>query len=239
MFHLYKKTKPLPDYSMLERDFHSHLLPGIDDGAKTMDDSLELIEGLRRLGFRTIITTPHINWDRYPNSAGLIKEKQQEVQSAMDSAGIELNLHAAAEYYLDEHVAELIEKKELLPVWDNCVLVELGFYGASPYAEQWLFRMQTKGFRPILAHPERYLYYADQFDQYGRLKNLGCQFQGNLMAFMGHYGNEVKKNALRLLRKGFYDYLATDCHNTTHLEELEAGLKHKEVIEAVTKVSKT
>ncbi|MCB9082600.1 MAG: hypothetical protein H6555_12915 [Lewinellaceae bacterium] len=223
----FQRSPPHSDFSSLGTDFHSHLLPGIDDGAKTLDDSLTLLEGLRQLGYRKVITTPHIHWEYYPNSRAIIQAKLAEVQAAVTQAGLDIELGAAAEYYLDEHFAELLERNELMPVFDNFVLVEMSFFGKPPQLEQYLFRLQTKGYRPILAHPERYGFLHQDFAEYRRLKTMGCKFQLNLLALTEHYEASVRKAADRLLREGLIDYLGTDLHHQRHLDALREGLAGK------------
>lgn len=225
MFNLFSKKKAKGeriDYSVLKTDMHSHLLPGIDDGSKDMEMSLQLIRGMKELGYQKLITTPHIIWDMYKNTPGIINSKLEEVRKAVREEGIDIELHAAAEYFLDEHVEELLKKKEpLLTVSGNKVLTEFSMAFPSMNTKDILFEMQMQGYQPIIAHPERYIYLQQNKDFYQELKDIGCLFQLNILALGGHYGRSVKDLAEWLLNNGFYDLVGTDLHNFYHLEDLQ------------------
>lgn len=225
MFNLFSKKRSKGekiDFSALKTDMHSHLLPGIDDGARDLETSLELIRGMQALGYQKLITTPHIIWDMYKNTPWIINEKLDEVKKAVQQEGIEVELHAAAEYFLDEHVEELLRKKEpLLTISGNKVLTEFSMAFPSLNTRDILFEMQMQGYQPIIAHPERYIYLQQNKEFYQELKDIGCLFQLNILALGGHYGRSVKYLAEYLLENGFYDLLGTDLHNSGHLEELQ------------------
>ena len=224
MFNLSKLWKTKIENSLFEElktDFHSHLIPGIDDGAKSIDDSLNLIKGLLKLGFKKIITTPHIYSDIYFNTSEVILNGLEIVKTAIKKEGLDVEFHAAAEYYIDQHFEELLQKGDLLPVFGKHVLVEISFYQAPPNLEDVIFNMRTRGYIPILAHPERYVYFGLDLSKYERLKDLGCKLQVNLLSLTGRYGQDVQKIAMKLINKGMVEYLATDLHNKDQLEELK------------------
>ena len=225
MFNLFSKKKSRGekfDYSVLKTDIHSHLLPGIDDGAKDLETALQLIRGMKELGYQKLITTPHIIWDMYRNTPAIINEKLELVQEAIKKEGIEIEIHAAAEYFLDEHVEELLKTKEpLLTVSGNKVLVEFSMAFPSLNIKDILFDMQMQGYQPVIAHPERYIYLQQNKEFYRELKDIGCLFQLNLLALSGYYGRSVKDLAEYLLNNGFYDLVGTDLHHFRHLEELQ------------------
>lgn len=225
MFNIFSKKKAKGkrfDYTVLQTDMHSHLLPGIDDGSNDIETSLELIRGLKELGYTKLITTPHILWDIYRNTPEIINAKLIELKKAVKEAGIDIELHAAAEYFLDEHVEELLKKKEpLLAVSGNKVLTEFSMAFPSMNTKDILFDMQMQGYQPIIAHPERYIYLQQNKEFYQELKDIGCLFQLNLLAVGGHYGRSVRELAEYLLNNGFYDLIGTDLHHFHHLEELE------------------
>jgi tyrosine-protein phosphatase YwqE len=223
------------NFSVLGTDMHSHLIPGIDDGAKNLDHSLALLEALKGMGYQKVVTTPHINWEHYPNTAEKILAGLTEVQNAVKDRELGIEVKAAAEYFLDEHFEQLLEQKALLPIHQNWVLVEFSFFGAHPRAEEWLFKMQTFGYCPILAHPERYLYYRENWSKYSRLRDLGCTFQLNLLSICGYYGNEVRKNAEWLLKKGAIQLLGTDLHHERHVESLQNGLTNSNLLQELLK----
>jgi tyrosine-protein phosphatase YwqE len=225
MFNFFSRKKSknrLFDYTVLKTDMHSHLLPGIDDGAKTIEDSLELIKGMRELGYRKLITTPHIIWDLYRNTPLIISEKLEQVREAVKKEGIDVEIYAAAEYFLDEHVEELLKKKEpLLTISGNKVLTEFSMAFPSLNIKDSLFELAMQGYQPIIAHPERYIYLQQNKEFYNELRDIGCLFQLNLLSVTGHYGRVVKELAEYLLNKNFYDLVGTDLHNMFHLEELQ------------------
>ncbi len=229
MFNLFKKTDPLGDFAFLSIDMHSHLLPGIDDGAEDLEHSLKLIRALSRMGYDHLITTPHIMADLYPNTPDIIQEKLEEVRSALKAEGMAVTLEAAAEYLMDEGFEALLEKEALLCMPGRRVLVEMSFISAPPKLDQYLFRMQTKGYRPILAHPERYLFLREDFKKYEALKERGCEFQLNLLSLTGYYGKPVRENAAELLKAGLVDYLGTDLHHDRHAQNLEAALQDRSI----------
>jgi len=234
MFNLFKTSPPptLPDFSILGTDLHSHLLPGIDDGAPDLETSLALIQELQTLGFQRIFTTPHVMSDIYPNSRNQILRKRDEVQEALDELGIEIEFDAAAEYYLDPNFAGMLKGERLLTLPGDRVLVEMSFY--QPYRDlhRLLFDLQMKGYHPILAHPERYPYYRTAED-YENLKAMGCALQVNLLSLTGYYSKPIQSAAKTILDLGIADFLATDLHHTRHAENLRQALSHELVVKTL------
>lgn len=223
MFFFKKKEIPLTDFFPEGFiDIHSHLLPGIDDGAKDMEDSIELIQKMASYGIKNFITTPHILGDVYPNTPEIIKNKLQEVQLELVKRNLtEINLDAAAEYMLDERFSAILENGELLTLKDNLVLVEMSYFSPPLNLYDILFQLQLKGYKPVLAHPERYNAYHNNFEQYHKLKRAGCLFQLNLLSLTEQYGKGVQKTAEKLLKENLYDFVGTDTHHQMHLELLQ------------------
>lgn len=201
---------------------HSHLLPGIDDGAEDMEESLTLIRGLRELGYRKLITTPHVMWDMYQNSNATILQKLGEVREAVKAAGIDVEINAAAEYFLDEHVEEMLKNKEpLLTIKDNLVLTEFSMAYPPMNIKDVVFEMSMQGYQPIIAHPERYIYLERNKEFYTELRDSGCFFQLNILSLSGHYGRSVVELANYLLKHDFYSLIGTDLHHSGHLQGLQ------------------
>jgi tyrosine-protein phosphatase YwqE len=214
------------DFSVLQTDMHSHLIPGIDDGAKTLEKSLLYIKALQDLGFQKIITTPHIMGDHYPNTAEVILSGLKDIQNALEKENNSIEIHAAAEYYVDEYFVELLDNHiPLLTVSDNKVLIEFSTFAPPSNAFDIIFRLQAMGYQPILAHPERYVYYEKRPDIFQEFKEKGCLLQLNLLSLIGHYGDLQKKMAFQLLSNKLIDYLATDLHNSGHIKQLSNCLK--------------
>lgn len=224
MFGLFSRKKAGKfDASLLGADMHSHLLPGIDDGAKDLETSITLIEGLKALGYTKLITTPHILWDLYKNTPEIIHEKLDMVRSELQKRGIDIEINAAAEYFLDDHMAELLGKKmPLLAIKDNLVLVEFSVMHMSMHMKEMIFDLQMAGYQPILAHPERYTYLYKEYDLLHDLKENGCMFQLNALSATGGYGRTVGEMATYFMKHDFYDFLGTDMHHSGHLERLKS-----------------
>jgi protein-tyrosine phosphatase len=226
MFNIFSKSKKSPgnkaDFSVLKADMHSHLLPGIDDGAPDMETSLMLVKGMADLGYTKLITTPHIMWDMYRNTREGILGKLELLRAAVKEKGWNIEINAAAEYFLDEHVEQLVKNNEpLLTISGNMVLVEFSLAYPSHSLKDILFDMQMQGYQPVIAHPERYIYLEQNKAFYEELKeDIGCLFQLNLLSLGHHYGKSVHELALYLIKKGYYDLVGSDLHHARHLEGL-------------------
>jgi protein-tyrosine phosphatase len=236
MFSFFKKTPAAPsDLSILRCDVHSHLIPGIDDGSSDMETSVHLIRGLIALGYKKIITTPHINADLFPNTPAIIRSGQIVVMEELQKLGIDVEFSAAAEYLMDEKFSRLLAAGEpLLALKDNLVLVELSFAVPAINLREILFDMQLKGYQPVLAHPERYLYFGANRKWYDELRNAGCLFQLNLLSFSGYYGPQTRDIANYLVKKGYVEYLGSDLHHSKHLEQLRTSPVIARTVEKLT-----
>ena len=208
------------DFDKIGVDIHSHLIPGVDDGAKNLEDSIALIKGLKDLGFKKIITTPHVYEDYYPNTSDRLLAGLDTLRNGLKAANVNIEVECAAEYYMDEVFESLLDKKELLTFGDNHVLVEMSFFQEANKLDDYLFQMQVNDYQPVLAHPERYVYYNRNFNRFEDLKMRGCKLQLNLLSLTGHYGKEVKDLAVKILDTGLYDFVGTDTHNLEHIEKL-------------------
>jgi protein-tyrosine phosphatase len=227
MFNLFSKSRGKEqvktDFGLLKTDMHSHLIPGIDDGSPDMETSLHLIRGMAELGYSKLITTPHIMWDMYRNTREGVLEKLELLRAAVKQAGINIEINAAAEYFLDEHMEQMIRKNEpLLPISGNMILVEFSLAFPSHSVKDILFEMQMQGYLPVIAHPERYTYLEKNKDFYDEMKDIGCLFQLNVLSLGNGYGKSVNELAQYLIKKGYYDLVGTDLHHARHLE----GLRH-------------
>lgn len=226
------------NYGLLNADIHSHLLPGIDDGSPDMETSIMLIKGMKELGFKKLITTPHILWDMYRNTSAIILEKLDLVRNQLREEQIDIELQAAAEYFVDDHLGEVLERKEpLLTFGNKMVLVEFSM-ASQPYEyKKILFEMQVQGYQPVLAHPERYLYLEHNKNFYDDLKNAGYLFQMNILSLAGYYGNNAMKLARYLALKQYYDLVGSDLHHFGHLNALKTP-SHSSTIQQVIESEK-
>jgi tyrosine-protein phosphatase YwqE len=208
----------------LRVDIHSHLIPGIDDGAPTMDHSIGMIRKFQELGYHKLIMTPHVMSGVYDNSSETIRTAFDELKATIQSLGINMELEVSAEYFLDETLFERIISKDFIPFNGNHVLFELSFRHEPQQLEDFVFLLCSSGYQPVIAHFERYPYYHDSIEMAKRLKELGCMIQVNLNSFTGHYGPGVKKQAQRLLKANLIDIAGSDCHRIEHLQILESHL---------------
>jgi len=224
MFFLKKKLIPLNEFFPEGFvDIHSHLLPGIDDGAKDLNDSIALIEKMASYGIKKIITTPHILGDLYPNTPEIINTKLKEVQNELKKRNLtDISITAAAEYMMDEQFSVILEQGNILTLKDNFVLVEMSYFSPPYNLYEVIFQLQLKGYKPILAHPERYNAYHNDFKEFYKLKNAGCLFQLNLLSLTNHYGPSIQKTSEKLLKENMYDFVGTDTHHSNHLNLLRS-----------------
>lgn len=226
---IFKKKEPvasLTDFSSVGVDFHSHLIPGIDDGAQTLEQSLHLIKGLHDLGYRKIITSPHIMTDGYPNKPDNILAGRDKVRQALKENGIAVEFDAWAEYYLDETIKKKIDERSLLTMAGNYVLVELSYLMKSFSATSYFYDLRAAGYNVVLAHPERYPYYHEEsLEQYREIKDQGIFFQMNMASLTGVYGKSAKVISEKLIDAEMIDFISTDLHNERHLGYIRDCLK--------------
>lgn len=208
-------------------DIHSHLIPGIDDGAKTIEDSLGLINELNKIGFSQLITTPHVMPPVWKNNTSIIQKGEKEVQVALDKNN--LPFKAAAEYMLDHQFLDILKNEQLLTLKDNYLLVEMSYLNPPINIQEIVYEIQIAGYTPILAHPERYLFLHQNFDFYSTLKKSGCLFQLNLLSVVGYYGVPVLKTAEKLLKQKMIDFVGSDLHHYKHLAAFSQKVGIKEM----------
>ena len=231
MFTLFK-SKPvlkdlIPDNHI---DIHSHLLPGIDDGARTFVDTLRLTKALQGFGVSEFITTPHIIQQVWDNTHEQIQSNATATVSELKKQAITVPFKAAAEYLMDDQFVRLFQSHDLLTLKDNYVLVEMSYINAPIQLYSILFDLQVAGYIPVLAHPERYLFYHNNFNEYVKLKRAGCLFQLNLLSVVGYYGTEITKITEQLLQKGMYNYVGSDVHHDNHIASFNQKVKLKDVM---------
>ena len=207
-------------------DLHSHLIPAIDDGVKNLRQSILIIRQLEDIGFKKIITTPHIMRHRFPNSRDSILYRYEILKKELIKYNITVDLQVASEYYYDEHFLDLINKKELLTFGDNYVLFEFSFHIKPIGIAQVVTRLLELGYRPILAHPERYFFFND-INDYHALKDLGLLFQINLVSLDGFYGKKAKKSVGEIINAGLVDFVGSDIHSEKYVEAFNKTLKNK------------
>lgn len=212
------------DLSVLGADIHSHFIPGIDDGSQSLAQSMELLEAMHALGYRKVITTPHSMADGYRNPTEVILGGLEKLRAEVARVGLDIRVEAAAEYYLDHELERKVAAGDVLTFGNKLLLFELPFISEPNMLLQVIFQMQTQGYRPVLAHPERYAFWYTDFSKYERLKERGVLFQLNLVALSGAYGPQARQIAERLIDAGAYELLGSDCHNMNHVEAIRNTL---------------
>lgn len=221
MFSIFKSkaSSPAANFFPIAADMHSHILPGIDDGSPNAETSLALIEGMMKLGITSAVATPHIIGDIYRNNGETISNALIIVQNALAEKGIDFKIKAAAEYMLDDYFIGLLRAKTpLLTLSGNMVLTEFSYAERPSNIEQMVFELITEGYRPVLAHPERYSYYHNDHSKYDQLRDLGFLLQVNLLSLTGYYGKGAAKAATYMIKKGLVSFAGTDLHHARHME---------------------
>ncbi len=225
---LFKSTPKLADRNFINpitTEFHSHLLPAIDDGVRTFDESLIVLQTMADMGYKKVITTPHIMGDFYKNGFHNIPDLCKQLQLQLKDKNISIELHAAAEYMVDDALETKIKNNDLLTFGDNHILVELPFTEEPANFKQILFDLQVNGYKPVLAHPERYGYMAQRKTKYEELYQAGILFQVNLFSLVGYYSKEVQKSAEWLIANKMVHMVGSDTHGPRHLDVLQAVVR--------------
>ncbi|WP_297972153.1 CpsB/CapC family capsule biosynthesis tyrosine phosphatase [uncultured Bacteroides sp.] len=214
----FRKRTSLADSGIFRgfTDWHCHLLPGVDDGVQTMEETLRILSLYEDLKVKEIWLTPHIMED-IPNTTAALKARFEELRAAYQG---NITLHLASENMLDTLFEERLNKNDLLPLGKDGkhLLVETSYFNPPMGLSNILLRIKTKGYVPVLAHPERYVY-MDESD-YRTLKEMNVMFQLNLFSLVGAYGTGVRKKAGWLMRNGFYNLAGSDTHNLAVLETI-------------------
>jgi len=180
-----------------------------------------LIRELKKRGFQKIITTPHIMSEHYPNTPEKIKLGFDKLKTELAKNDLDIEIEVAAEYFVDENFLELVQSNsELMTFGKNQILIEFSTFSKPNNTHELLFQLNARGYFPILAHPERYLYYADDFNFFKKIKLMGCDFQVNILSLSSYYGSAQKKLGMKLLKEGLVDYLGTDIHRTNQIQSL-------------------
>lgn len=217
----------------LHTDMHSHLLPELDDGVKSFDESIEIIKGLAEMGYKKLITTPHIMGDFYRNDRGSITKKLEELKVLIAENNIEIEIEAAAEYFMDEWFDTKLKSKDLLTFGKNYVLVETSFLNKPYNLEDVLFNIQAAGYQPVLAHPERYSF-IKHFEELDKLYESGTLFQVNLTSLEGNNSLKAIKTIKYMIEKKLIHFLATDIHHRRHFEVTKSVIQSELFEKAVS-----
>jgi protein-tyrosine phosphatase len=226
MFGLFKKREVKRtvsfDYTTVVTDMHSHVLPGIDDGAQNVDESIFLIKKMMALGIKKIIATPHVMIDYYRNDADSIGNALATLKAALKEQNIDIDISAAAEHYFDETFEKRIDERKVFTMGDNYALFELSFVTQPPNLISIIQKMKDAGYKPILAHPERYGYM--DIEQMKTIRSWGCDLQLNTISLSGYYGKHAKRIAEEMVDNQMVDFISSDMHHPRHASAFESTL---------------
>ncbi|MDT0539471.1 CpsB/CapC family capsule biosynthesis tyrosine phosphatase [Croceitalea sp. P059] len=220
MFSFFSKKEYLVDYLEGFIDIHNHILPGIDDGAKTAEESIDLIKGFGEFGVKDFICTPHIMHNYYENTPKTIKKSYKKLKKVLKEEKYDVKLTYAAEHMIDDNFEHILVKDKILPLNSNHLLIEMSYLQPSINFDVSIQKIQSKQFFPVFAHPERYQYLNCDYEKYEYYKSKGLKFQMNLLSLSNYYGKEINKTALKLLNDGLYDFIGSDVHNSRHLSSI-------------------
>jgi len=237
LFDLFKKKKeviPEINFSRVKTDLHSHLIPGIDDGAQDITESIALIKRMMDFGFTKLITTPHIMADFYRNTSSSILKGLDTLRQELQKEKLTIEIDAAAEYYLDETFENKLQKGDILTLGKDYVLFELSYINYPKNLYEVIEKIKDKGYTPLLAHPERYPYMAGSIENYQRLKEAGCYLQLNTLSLTGHYGKQTQQIAEQMVDNYLVDFLGSDTHRLKHTDALLKALSIPYVIRLLT-----
>ena len=231
-----RKRQPARSLEFIGYDMHNHLLPGIDDGSPDVETSLQLIEGMMEVGYSKFISTPHVILEVHPNDKESISAAHSKFTSALQEKGLNVPVQYAAEYMLNFDFDNLLAENQVLPFGNKQVLIEMSYAVESPNIKEAIFELQTKGYKPILAHPERYPFYFHRVQYYEELVDAGCDLQVNMLSLTGYYGKPIKNMAEKLIDKGWISWVGTDVHHFRHLGALMQLATDSKVLKYIDKI---
>lgn len=238
MFSFFEKKIFLVDHLHGLVDIHNHILPGIDDGATIVEDSIGLVKGFGEFGITNFVCTPHIMHHYYPNTPNTIKTAFELLKKELAVQGLkDVRLDYAAEHMIDENFENLLEKNLVLPIAKEYLLIEMSYLQPSLNFDLAINKIKSKGYIPVLAHPERYVYLHKQMERYVVYKKTNIRLQLNLLSVSNYYGPEINKVALKLLTSGAYDYLGSDLHNPKHLKKIKEIVVKRKYLDEILKIT--
>ena len=229
MLNWFKSKEELsPDVEPIVVDIHSHLLPNLDDGVESFEQAAEIISNFIDLGYKKLITTPHVMSDAYRNTAEGILSRLAELKAYLKEHHLDISMEAAAEYYLDEDlVSKLNNNESLLTFGNNLLLFETNFLSEPLNLKEFIFLANTKGYQPVLAHPERYIYLQNNLEKARDFLDRGVYFQINISSISGHYSKGIQQTVLKLIDNGMVHLVGSDCHHVQHVQLVREARKLK------------
>lgn len=220
---LFKKKEPIQLW--FNTDIHCHIIPGVDDGSPDPQTSADLIERMQRWGIQRIIASPHVTQETFENTPQTIAPALSRLNDELKLRGNDISVTNSAEYRIDEFFASQIDAGVLMPYPNNYILIENSFLQEPWNLDQIIFDLQVKGYKPILAHPERFSYYYNKRKRYQALHDAGALFQINVLSLSGNYGKAEKQVAEYLIENNLVDFCGTDLHRFSHADNIDAYLQ--------------
>lgn len=237
MISFFSRRKYLVDYLEGFIDIHNHILPGIDDGSKTTENSIEIIQGFKELGVVDFIATPHIMHNYYENTPKIIENSLKTLQDELLKNEMpSINIKAAAEHMIDSNFEVILESNNVMPLTKEHLLIEMSYLQPPINFDKAIVAISQQRLFPVLAHPERYNFLHPRAYKYKEFKNQGILFQLNMLSLGGHYGKEITKIAIKLLEQGMIDFIGSDVHNITHLNAIKNTTLSKKMVHLVQPV---
>lgn len=233
MFSFFTKKEYLVDHLEGFIDIHNHILPGIDDGAKNVEESIELIKGFGEFGVSNFICTPHIMENYYPNTPETIKNSLALLQNDLKNSIENVSVDAAAEHMVDSGFEKKLENNQIMPLAKNYILIEISYLQPSLNLFDMVEKIADINKYPILAHPERYIYLHNNIGNYNKFKSKGMLLQLNMLSLGGFYGKDVQKVASKLVEENMIDFIASDIHNKRQLESLRNMILTGKILDRV------
>ncbi len=204
----------------IQTDWHCHVLPGIDDGSQSNDETLAMLRLYQQAGIKKIVATPHIHSDYYKNTAQTISAAHAQAQGIIAENKLDIKLDFAAEYFANDYFLELIAQNQILTIDNQYVLFELSMHQAPVFGKEMVEQIRRLGYTPVLAHPERYRYWHSKPKEWAKWREMGVYFQLNLLSLVGQYGSAERQAAETMIDLDFIDAVGTDAHSSTHLQKL-------------------
>lgn len=247
MFGLFHKNKTFPTFEPLVTDMHCHLLPLVDDGSKSLEESLEVMEAMKATGFSQIRITPHFQCPRFPNTEAEIKEKFSNFCEEVRTNGVGKELPElsgiSGEYRIDDGFEDHVKKGGMLTYHfadpekgseKGLLLVEFSLHQQRMGLEEAIFTCQMEGYDVIVAHPERYPYLDAHSSFLSNLKEQGVYFQVNIPSLDGFYGEPAQRKAFEFIQNGWVEFLGTDMHNIMYAQALRHASANKKIIKLLS-----
>ncbi|MDO4511600.1 MAG: hypothetical protein Q4B68_07285 [Bacteroidales bacterium] len=227
MFNFFRKKKE--DVKLFyNTDVHCHILPGVDHGARTIQDGIDLLKANMEMGINRVVLTSHVTSETFENTPETLSAAFDTFKDAVAEAGLDVELHLSAEYRIDDYWQREYAAGHVLPMPGNHVLLENSFAQELIGSDVMMFDLACKGYHPILAHPERYPYWAQNRDRYKAMHNSNVKFQVNILSLTGYFGSLASETAHWLVKNDMVDFLGSDMHHMKHAEIIKDYLRSKD-----------